>query len=189
MYKTISLLFLCLAFTTSAAETEQLFVPGYYAGINLGSAKMDGGSGLQDFSYLNVGFNGGYQYTSNFSAELYASFSSTGKKDDYVSSLLGTEVKAEQNVAGIYAVAKTSGAFYGKARLGIAQSRFSYSAGGYEDDSNGDIGLSYGVGVGITNENISCELEYIIFPTVDDPIFDNTDYDISILSLGLSWAF
>lgn len=109
------------------------------------------------------------------------------ERDEIVSALIDERVSAEYNSVGVYAIAQSRGKFYFKGRVGLAESRFVYTAAGYEDEDEGSFGLAYGGGAGIRHNNWSFELEYLMMPEVDDPIFSGDSYDTSMMTFGFTY--
>lgn len=173
----------------SLAE-EAVFTPSWYGGLHIGKANTELNDAQQEFSFLNVGGNFGYRYTKNISVEGFLTFASDEEKDHYVSDILATDVGVKVDAMGVYVVGQSSGDLYVKGRVGLAQTRFSYDASGYESESEEDIGFSYGIGAGAKiNSTIRVELEYIVFPEVSDPIFTQSSYESDMFSLSVVWDF
>jgi len=51
------------------------------------------------------------------------------------------------------------------------------------------VGLSYGIGVGAKVENYTFDLEYIVMPEADDPIFSEESYDTDVIAVSMSIEF
>ncbi|MCO7225792.1 outer membrane beta-barrel protein [Pleionea sp. CnH1-48] len=193
MRKSLSLAAILLASSAYALpslaenQTPEAFQPDWYAGFSLGSAKADSNTGAQSFKYLNVGGNIGYRFTEHFSGEFMATFASDDERDEVVSNLINEKVGTKFDAIGLYLVGQTTGDFYVKGRLGIAESRFSYSAPGFEDETKGSFGASYGAGFGFKAEKFNVELEYVVTPEADDPIFSAESYDTNVISLTVSF--
>lgn len=180
------------AFATSFASAQEGGNPyssggNWYWGGQVATVDTSLNSGGQDFSFTNLNLNFGYRYSAIFSVEGWASMNVSDERDEIVSSILDENINAEYNGVGIYGIAQSRGRFYVKGRLGLVESRFVYTASGYEDEDEGSIGFSYGVGGGIRNNNWSFELEYLVMPEVDDPIFSGESYDTSMMTLGFTY--
>jgi hypothetical protein len=171
------------------AQSESTFYPGWYGNINLGSAKTTLNDGNQNFTFMNIGGAFGYRFSELFATEFFMSFSTNGERDDFVSYILGQEVEAEYDAVGFYATLQSKGDIYAKGRAGLIESRFTYTSKGYGDESENDIGLSYGIGGGVKNGRLAFELDYLVMPEVDDPIFDNTSYDSKLIMLSIGTSF
>ncbi len=186
----VGLVLLATASVVGANETsEETFVPYTYGEIHLGQTNTSLNQGDQDFSYITLGGSYGYQFHQNFGTEFFMSFAINKKTDDITSAFVGTNVKTTFNAFGGYLVGKTTGDFYGKVKLGLIGSQFTYSAGGYEDESSTDVGISYGLGVGIKGQAVGVELNYLVMPEVDDPLWDGASYDSDMLLLNLRFEF
>lgn len=159
----------------------------WYWGGQVAKVDTSLNSGGQDFSFTNLNLNLGYRFSSILSVEGWASMNISDERDEITSFVLDENVSAEYNGFGVYAVAQTTGKFYVKGRAGLASSRFVYTASGYEDEDESNVGLSYGVGTGFQNNQWRFELEYLVMPEVDDPIFNSESYDTSMIVLGLTY--
>lgn len=171
------------------AQNNSDFYPGWYGNINLGTAKTSLTSGDQNFSFLNVGGAFGYQFSEIFGTEFFMSFASNGERDEIASWFVGQEVEAEYDAVGFYATLKSQGDVYVKGRAGLIESRFTYTSKGYEEESENDIGLSYGIGGGIENGRVIFELNYLVMPEVDDPIFSDASYDTKLVVISVGTKF
>ena len=160
-----------------------------YMGVNLGSTPVSPKNGSQGYRFLTAGFSVGYQFTPFIAVEGLIVVPTSGKKDNVTSSILDERVEAEYSAYGVYLNAKTRGDWFVKGRLGLALSQFSYSADGYKDEDGNDIGFSYGVGGGYKNGQYSYELDYIVFPDVDDPFYSSESYEAKTISFSLSFQF
>ncbi len=185
----IGFLLVAFAANTFANDSENTFQPKKYAQFHLGQINTDWLQGPIDPSYLAVGGAFGYQFSELLATEFFMTFSADGEVDPILSADLGQTAKNEFNAFGGYLVAKTPGKFYAKGRVGIVLSRFIYSAGGYEDESESATGLSYGIGAGIDFDKFMLELEYMTFPEVDDPLYMNTSYESDALLLSIGARF
>lgn len=99
------------------------------------------------------------------------------------------KVWTNTDALGLYLTAQNKGSIYGKVRARIAQSRFTYSASGFEDEKGTSTGLSYGIGAGFKHNGLNFEVEYLKLPEVDDFIFDDTSYDNSALIFAVGLDF
>lgn len=191
MKKIIPLALAALATATTATAQEANlandFYPYGYFGVNLGSTSVSSEIGLQDFKFITAGLAAGYQFTPIFAVEGLIVVPTTDKRSKFVVLDSGQQVDAGFSAFGVYLNAKSQGDWYFKGRLGLSSSKFSYSADGYEDESNADIGLSYGLGGGYQMGSHAFDLEYITFADVDDPFITGESY--SAKTITLSWSF
>jgi len=185
----ILIIFYSLYSVNSNAQEEQTFYPNWYGSFHLAQADTSLNSGGQDFNYFNVGGAVGYRFSEYLSTEFFMSFATNDKRDDLVSDFIGENVGTRFDAVGVYLVAQTQGEFYAKGRVGLTQSRFTYSVSGFEDESKGSVGLSYGIGVGTKVENYTFDLEYIVMPEADDPLFSEDSYDTDIIAVSMSIDF
>ncbi|NVJ58797.1 MAG: outer membrane beta-barrel protein [Gammaproteobacteria bacterium] len=175
--------------TLSASAAAEEFYPYNYGELHLGKIGTSLNSGGQDFNYTSLGGSYGYQFHENIGAEFFATFAVTKETDEFVSSSIGTTVKTSVNAFGGYMVAKTSGRFYVKGKLGLVASQFTYSASGFESESSTDVGLSTGFAVGIQGESVNVELMMLQLPDSDDPLFSSESYENDFVGLNLSFDF
>ncbi len=131
----------------------------------------------------------GYRFSEIFATEFYMSFATNDENDRVASAILGESVGASFDAMGMYLTAQSKGDLYVKGRAGLIQSGFTYSAKGYEDEKGTDFGLSYGIGAGAKKDNLFFEIDYIVFPEVGDPLFNDASYDSSIVSLAIGSNF
>lgn len=173
----------------NAQESGNSYSSGgtWYWGGQVASVDASLNSGGQDFSFTNLNLNFGYRYSDIFSVEGWASMNVSDDRDEIVSFVLDENVNAEYNGVGIYGVAQSRGKFYVKGRVGLVNSRFVYTASGYEDEDESSFGFSYGAGAGVKHNNWSFELEYLVMPEVDDPLFANESYDTSMITVGFTY--
>ncbi|PWK54178.1 outer membrane beta-barrel protein [Pleionea mediterranea] len=171
------------------AENSSSFSAGWYGDIHLGQTGTSLKQGEQSFDFLSIGGSYGYQYNEYFAAEFFGSFATDGEHDDIMSAILGQEAKVKFDAIGAYLVGKTHGKYYLKARVGLINSRFTYSAGGFEDETGSDTGFSYGFGAGVSLEKVNIELNYLQFPDVDDPLFNSTSYESDQLTISIGTQF
>lgn len=172
------------------AQEPSPFQSGYYVSLAYANVSTDfKGGGAQDFSLQNLNVAWGYQFKPNFAAEFWGSFNVGPETDDFVSDLLGQKVEVAYDSFGIFGVGKYGEKFYVSGRLGLASSRFTYSAKGYSDEKEDDIGLAYGLGGGISHNKLQFEVDFIVLPEVDDPIFEDASYENSMLAFGINYRF
>lgn len=171
-----------------AENASSTFQPTWYFGGGFGSIKTSLSAFNQDFTYSSLGFNWGYRYSEVFAVEASGMFSISDERDDIISEDLGTSVDTSFNTVGVYATLQNKGSVYVKGRLGLAQSRITYSASRYESESEGNFGFAYGVGVGAKAENVRFELEHYTLPDVDDP-FSNESFESKYTSLSIIFDF
>jgi hypothetical protein len=169
-------------------EAKDDFKPGWYWAGSLGKADAKSNTGAQSFNYLNVGGHFGYRHKDFFALEFLATFASDDDKDDVVSQSI-SNAGTKFDALAVYAVFQNPGDFYAKGKFGLAQSRFSYTAPGYEDETKGSVGFSWGAGVGIKVEAWRVELEYMVFPKADDPLFSEESYDPKLINLSIGSDF
>jgi hypothetical protein len=187
MKKTIGLMLALTASLVMADDAENSFYPYTYGEVHLGKTTTSLNGSDLDYSYLTIGGSYGYQFHPNFSSELFATFATNKENDEITSAIIGANVKNSYNAFGAYLVAKTTGNFYGKLKLGLIGSQFVYSAGGYEDESSTDVGVSYGLGIGYKADRVGIELNYLVMPEVDDPLWTQDSYDSDMLLFNLRW--
>lgn len=181
-----------LLFSGHAIAQDNLaddFYAHWFMGLNLGSTSVGSNTGAQNFKFITAGVSFGYQFSENFNSELLLIVPVAGKKDEFISDLLGTTVDAEYSSYGLFFNAKTSGNLYAKGRIGLASSQFSYSADDYTEEKNSDIGLAYGIGGGYGKGQYSYELEYIVMPDVDDPLFQDESYSAKTITATIAFRF
>jgi hypothetical protein len=183
----VSFALVLIAFSSNGVAGE--YEPTWYGSVHLGKTNTSWNQGNQDFSYLKLGGSWGYRFSDILAAELFMSFTTNPQKDELVSAMLGQDVKTEFDAVGFYLTAQSRGDYYIKGRAGITESRFIYSASGYQDEAGKDIGFSYGFGVGMISNGLRFEAEYIVMPEVDDPIFDSTSYDSKLLMISVGMDF
>jgi len=171
------------------AQEEQEFYPTWYGSFHLATADTTINSGGQDFNYFNVGGAVGYRFSDYLSSELFMTFATNDKTDEVVSDIIGERIGTSFDAVGVYLVGQTPGDFFVKGRVGLTQSRFTYSASGFDDESKGTVGLSYGIGVGAKVENYTFDLEYIVMPEADDPLFSEESYDTDVVAVSMSIEF
>jgi len=157
---------LAIAAALAVAASSSFAAPtGYYAGLDLGSTKID------DLGDSETSFGGflGYGFNQFFAVEL--GYRQLGKWDlGY-----GVDLKAKQthlSVVGSYPVTPQFD-IYG--RLGYNDLRAEASRGNvtYGDNTNGGL---YGIGVGYTfNPNVSVRFE------AQKPSSDSTNYSVSVV--------
>ena len=182
-----SLTFAAIVFSGAPSANE--FKPGWYANLHLGKTDTSLNQASQDFSYLSIGGSFGYRFSEIIAAEFFMSFATNGERDEIVSSLIGEEVETEFDAVGFYLTAQSRGDYYIKGRAGLVESRFIYSANGYEDASGKDVGFSYGIGGGAKFDSVRLELEYVVMPEVSDPLFADTSYDTKMMMISLGTDF
>lgn len=170
-------------------SNESGFQPAWYGSLHLGKTKTSLTEGDQNFSYLSIGGSFGYRFSEMFAAEFLGTFATNGEQDKLVSEILDEKVWTNTDAFGLYLTAQNKGNIYGKVRAGLAQTSFTYSASGFEDDKGTATGLSYGIGAGFKHNGLNFEVEYLKLPEVDDPIFDDTSYDNSALFFAVGLDF
>jgi Outer membrane protein beta-barrel domain len=176
-----------IASTQTYAASD--FQPGWYAGGGLGrtSVELDGGG--QSFDYSTLGLTAGYQFNEIIGSEVMIGFSITDQKDRIASDVLDVDVNTEFFSFGAFVTAQSPGQFFVRGRLGLAESRFTYTAKGYEDEAGSDFGLAYGIGVGLKHNTMTVGFDYTALPDVDDPVFDQESYSANALGLSLTFSF
>ncbi len=192
MKLTVAVTAASLLLTSGASLAQQSsghFQPGGYFGVGLANASTSLDGGGQSFDFVNAELKLGYQFHQNFAGELWTSVAVAPKRDDIMSELVEQRVESEYAGYGVFLVASYGAEVYAKARVGLAGSRFTYSASGYLDEDNADHGLAYGGGVGYAKNNLRFELDYIAMPDVDDPIWPDDRYSTNLVSVGITWLF
>lgn len=170
-------------------DESQKYLPHWYGSLHLGDASTRWNQGDQEYSYLNVGLSTGYRFTEVVASEFLMTFSSNGDTDPFLSEIIGTKVETKSSALAIYLTAQSPGDYYVKARAGLAQSRFTYAASGYEDETENAIGFSYGLGAGMNVSQYYVDVDYVFMPTVKDPLFAGADYDTKVLMLSVGTSF
>ena len=157
---------LAIAAALAVAASSSFAAPtGYYAGLDLGSTKID------DLDDSKTSFGGflGYGFNQFFAVEL--GYRQLGKWDlGY-----GVDLKAKQthlSVVGSYPVTPQFD-IYGRLGYNNLRAEASYGNVTYGDDTSGGL---YGVGVSYTfTPNISGRFE------VQKPSSDSTNYGVSVV--------
>ncbi|MFL6672261.1 MAG: outer membrane beta-barrel protein [Massilia sp.] len=152
------------AVLATLAASSFAATPGVYAGLDVGSTKLDGVSGHE------TSFGGfvGYTFTQNFAAEL--GYRRLGKWD-----FAGGDVKADQTALSVVGTLPLSNGFNVFARLGYnnIEVKANGVGGSFSGNTNGGL---YGVGVGYTfAPNIAARLE------VQKPSSDSTNLGVSVV--------
>lgn len=157
----------------------------HYFGAEVASVSVDSEGWNADTKNLNILY--GYNFNNYLAGELFGSFNFSPQEDKTFRGVTDNTVNFYSEYYSMYLVGKTPGDFYGKAKIGLANSMVVYTSKGYEDEKKSATGLSYGVGAGYRHNNVSVEANYIVFPEVDDPLFSNTTYESIMMSFGVSY--
>jgi len=148
---------------------------GMYGGLQYGTLTSE------DADMGNLGISIGSSINDFFSIE--GSYTFTVNEED-----LGNNVTLSADSIGLFAVVKSEGDFYGKAKVGLAKVDFEMESGGnsLSDDANG---LALGLAVGVKAGQGAVEVEYTKLPDLDDfsgvPVDASNDY----LSVGFVFNF
>lgn len=179
---------LCASTAFADAPAQEPRDGGYWS---LGYAKVttDLKSGGQSFDLQSINLAWGYHFHPNVAAELWGSFNVAPDTDDYTSGLVGEKVEAEFDSFGAFVVGRLGQKVYGIARAGLVNSRFTYSAKGYEDEKEDAFGLGFGIGGGVNVGKAQWELNYLVLPEVDDPIFTAESYETDMLTIGFNYYY
>ena len=160
MFKKIAL----AAVLATAAASSFAATPGFYAGADVGSTKIDGLSGNQ----ASFGAFAGYSFNQNFAVE--GAYRRLGTWN-----VMGYDVDADQTSVSLLGTLPLNAQFNVYARLGYNNMGASASYGGIKASTSQNGGL-YGVGVGYNfNKQISARVE------VQKPASDTTNVNVGIV--------
>lgn len=143
-----------------------------YVGVKAGQYNTDiSGDGIDSKKPTAYGIYAGYQFDPQFGAEI--DYMNSDKADvDYNGVKVGTIKDQTIGAYGTYKYNFAATPVYGKAKLGIAQSKIKAEASSagysYKNDSSktsaaGGLGLGYNV-----TPNVALEAEYNFLPKIED---------------------
>ncbi|WMS86508.1 outer membrane beta-barrel protein [Pleionea litopenaei] len=185
MKKTLIAIF----FTIGAIGNLCAYQSHNYVEVHLGQTDVALVQAPLDYSHMTIGGVFGYQMDENFGAEFLVTFATEGDAAPLASQEFATVADVKVNAYGGYFVARTSGDFYIEGKLGLAATQFAYTAGGYEDLTETNFGLSYGVGVGYQAAEFYIEANLLSLPEVDDPYYIQTSYESESILLTVGFDF
>ena len=189
MKKTLLIIFSFAGMLSSPAliaqsEQQSFLTSNYYAGIQIGRGTYDE-VGFDEFNPSFLGGRFGMRVNNNLSIEGRLA---TGLDDDSISSGATTITADFDLLSGIYGVA----------HIDVTEALSVYGLAGYTyvewvakgeapgisvSNSSDDSGLSIGFGAELDlNENLAMDLEYTQY-------LDESDYDITAISLGVVFGF
>jgi opacity protein-like surface antigen len=156
-----------------------------YLGVKYGVLTIESdASGSEDVEVDNVGFVFGGHINDYMAMEFeYSQTVSTELED-----IVGASVEVGTDTMGLFLVAKTSGAVYGKLRVGY--SWIDQDFGSLGNDTV--YGLAAGIGAGFEiTDTFGIEGEYTIYPEADetDRFASSDDLTTEMVSVNLVWSY
>ena len=150
-----------------------------YGGLSLGRVDVD------DIYTGNLGIVLGGIGENGFGYELFYSLTVV----DYEESSGGAYDSAETDTINVYAVYRTPGDVYFKAKAGYSWVNLTLDAEEDGKTSDSTEGFSYGLAAGIAIGDGSIEATYYRFPDFDD--FDGVPFDeeVEMFNLAYLWTF
>jgi hypothetical protein len=149
-----------------------------YGGLSLGRVDID------DIYTGNLGIVLGRMADNGFGYELFYSFTVL----DYNESG-GTYDSAETDTINVFAVYRTPGDVYLKAKAGYSYVNMTLDSAVIGRLSDSTEGFSYGLAGGVAIGDGAVELSYYRFPDFDD--FDGVSFDekVEMLNVAYLWTF
>ncbi|WP_201616332.1 porin family protein [Psychrobacter immobilis] len=151
-----------------------------YAGVKVGQFLVDADDLDDPTAY---GVYAGYNFDSNFGAEIEYVGSNDADVDTGVSGIKGEYDLKTYGAYGTYRYQFPNTDIYAKGKLGFAKAEIDVSLsdafGNSDSDSDSDSGVAGGIGLGYNfNPNMSIEAEY-----------DYVAEDLTLLTLGAHYKF
>ncbi|PKG35020.1 MULTISPECIES: porin family protein [Psychrobacter] len=151
-----------------------------YAGVKVGQFLVDADDLDDPTAY---GVYAGYNFDSNFGAEIEYVGSNDADVDTGVSGIKGEYDLKTYGAYGTYRYQFPNTDIYAKGKLGFAKAEIDVSLsdafGNSDSDSDSDSGVAGGIGLGYNfNPNMSIEAEY-----------DYVAEDVTLLTIGANYKF